>query len=520
MSEIEFPTRVAGVDMGSNALRFVAVEFRDPEHFEVLESERVPVRLGQHAFRRGYLDPALMRRAVEAVERFRARMNDLGIVHHRAIATSAVRESRNGQELVERIRSRTGIRVETISGAEEGRLVWRAIRSRIPSSDRRWLLADLGGGSVEVSFAAANELLWTESLPLGTVRLLEEIDSGANASTSSLRSLLRAYTDPLAESVRAAGRVDGMIATGGNADTLADLSGVPADPQGIRTLTTSQLRALASQLGALSTDERMTRFALREDRADVILPAAIVYERLAEVGDTDTLIVPGVGLKEGLLLELMDELLSHRSPAERLAREVEEGALTLGRRHGFDEAHARQVTRMSLQLFDELRSLHGLGEAERRLLLAAGLLHDVGKAIAHRRHHRHSRYIIRHADPSGLDRREVELVSLVARYHRAARPKDEHERYAKLDASDRARVEKLAALLRVADALDGDHRQHVHGMTVDASAETIFLHLTGAGDVPIEDVKIGKKGKLFRRVFERRVRVAKTEAGASVEAAG
>ena len=162
-------------------------------------------------------------------------------------------------------------------------------------------------------------------------------------------------------------------------------------------------------------------------------------------------------------------------------REVEEGALELGRRQGFDEAHARQVTRLALQLFDALGPLHALEAADRRILLAAGLLHDVGKAVAHRRHHRHSRYLIRHADPPGLTRHEVELVSLVARYHRASRPKRSHDRYGQLAGSDRKRVQKLAALLRVGDALDADHRQHVQTMSVDISDEEIVLHPKGAG---------------------------------------
>ena len=163
---VEFPLRVAAVDMGSNALRFVAAEVSAPDEYRVLESVRVPVRLGHSAFLTQYLDADLINRAVEALKAFRRRMDDLGVEQHRAVATSAVRESRNGRELTERIWDEAEIRVEPITGAEEGRLIWRAIGSRVPLEGRRWILADLGGGSVEVSLTSSRRLAWTESLTL------------------------------------------------------------------------------------------------------------------------------------------------------------------------------------------------------------------------------------------------------------------------------------------------------------------------------------------------------------------
>ena len=187
---VDFPVRVAAVDLGSNALRFGAAEFSSPEEYRILENLRVPVRLGHGVFLTKYLDAALIDQAVEALKGFRRRMDDLGVGLHRAAATSAVRESRNAHELTARIWEEAAIRVDPIGGIEEGRLVWRAISNRVPVEGRRWLLADLGGGSVEVSLASSGQLSWTESLPLGTVRLLEALGVDPEAPTTPLRRLL------------------------------------------------------------------------------------------------------------------------------------------------------------------------------------------------------------------------------------------------------------------------------------------------------------------------------------------
>lgn len=515
---IEFPLRLAAIDIGSNALRFSIAEFTGAEAFVLLESRRVPVRLGHAAFRSRHIDPERIEQAVEAVATFRERMDAVGVRHYRAVATSAVRESENGSELIERVRAETGLEVEPITGAEEGRLVWRAIRARLPLAGRRWLLADLGGGSLELSFAESHSRRWTESLPLGAVRLLEELGAEGNRTPpfEKLRPLIEAYAGAAIGTLPHGARVEALIATGGNADVLAELAAAPPDASGVRRLTRSRLVEMIDQLAPLSYEERMARFNLREDRADVILPAAIVYERLALIAGTETIVVPGVGLKEGVMLDLLDELRSHSSRQAALTHELEESAIALGRRHQFDEAHGRQVARLALRLYDCLQSLHGLDEADRRILLAAAILHDIGKFVTNRKHHKHSRYLIRHAELPGLSRADIKLAALVARYHRGSGPKRSHKEYGGLSDQDRRRVRTLAALLRVGDALDREHRQEVQEMTVRSEDDAVHLHVVTAGETPLDLWALRKKGKLFERVFGRRLQVARMEATAPI----
>lgn len=300
---VAFPLRVAAVDVGSNAIRFAAAEFSDPVHYTELETRRVPIRLGHDVFRSGQLTQGTMDAAVEALAGFRERIEALGIPHHRAVATSAVRESRNGGEFVERVRREAGIHLTAITGSEEARLVWVAVRNRLPPGDRKWVLVDLGGGSVEVSLVDRSGILWSESHTLGSVRLLEEL-SGTGKTPAEYAATL---------SIPAAARhwnPAGMIATGGNIEALARLAGSGVDENGVSVLPLPRLRALIESLGQLSPRQRVEELGLREDRADVILPAAVVYERLGVLAGADEVRVPHVGVREGILLDTVDALAS------------------------------------------------------------------------------------------------------------------------------------------------------------------------------------------------------------------
>jgi exopolyphosphatase/guanosine-5'-triphosphate,3'-diphosphate pyrophosphatase len=508
-----FPVRVGAIDVGSNAIRLVAVEFTDPENWLELDSRRVPVRLGHSSFLTGRLHDRLMTGAVDAMSTFRQSFDRLGISRYRAVATSAVRESENGGELVRRIRDETGIRLETITGSEEIRLVWLATRRRIELEDKRWLLADLGGGSLELSLADGDRIRWSVSHQIGTVRLLEDLED-SSTSPENFRRLVAEYARVL-RLPRAVKRsaVAGVIATGGNADALAAIAGATPDQRGVRRLSAKQLKETARLLGSLSVRERMARFDLKDDRADVVFPAALVYDRVVRLIDAPELVVPGVGVKEGILLDLVDDLSGPAVHATRIEQQLLNAGLALGRRYRFDEAHGKQVARLALSLFDQMGKLHGLGPVDRKILLAAALLHDIGQIVSYRRHHKHSMYLILNSELPGLADDDVPLVALVARYHRRAEPSDDHELYNVLSSEDRERVRKLASILRVADALDREHLQRVERVEAHKEKDRLLLDLTGRGDLLLEHWAIRRKAKMFRSTYDLEVTLAQHASG-------
>ena len=502
--------RVAAIDLGSNAIRYLVAEVSGSGSYTVIESERLAVRLGSDVFTRARrLSVATMDAAAQALTQIRRRLDDLGIAHYRAVATSAVRESRNGGELVERVRRESGIHLETISGSEESRLVWIAIRERLDLGDQRWLAMDLGGGSVEISVVSQEGILWSESHTLGSVRLLQALaEEGSGRGSPDIPELLSRYAHvlkvPRAISEWAPA---GTIATGGNIEALALLAGEKSDDAGVSHLRTQDLRRVIRKLSKLSYQERIEQLDLREDRADVILPAAIVYERIAELAEADQITVPGVGVKEGLVLDLADELRNHVAHSDRREHEIRAAAVTLGRRYQFDETHALQVARISVGLFDQLEKLHDLGVRDRNLLLAAAILHDIGLFISYRGHHKHSMYLIEHSELPELSPGEVKLSALLARYHRRAEPRPTHLGFADLTEPDRERVRTLAALLRVADALDREHVSRVLALVARIEDDAVVLHLKTRGTLTLEEWALREKGRLFESIFGKPIRL-------------
>ena len=513
-SSAPFPFRVGAIDVGSNAIRFLAAEFSDPTHWVELANERLPIRMGHSTFLTGRLEEESMAATVEAMASFRNAFDTLGIGSYRAVATSAVRESENGGEFVRRIRQETGIRLETITGSEEVRLVWLAARGRLELHKGTWLLADLGGGSLELSLANREGIHWSVSHQFGTVRLLEDLGR-PTTSPERFRKLVSEYTNVLRlpRKLLKKTQIAGLVATGGNAEILAGIVSAPVDAGGVRRMPVKVLREVARSLGKMSVSERMERFDLHEDRADVVFPAALVYERVATLADADELVIPGVGVKEGILVDLVEDVTGPAVHATRLEQQLLNTAVALGRRHRFDEAHGRHVARLSLSLFDQLRGIHGLGAVDRKILLGAALLHDIGQIISYRRHHKHSLYLIYNSDLPGVASDETSMVALVARYHRRAEPSDEHEFWNELDSDRQDRVRKLASILRIADALDREHLQRVERVEAQVEGDCVLLDLTGHGDLLLEQWAVSRKARMFRSTFDLEVALAPAQRG-------
>jgi exopolyphosphatase/guanosine-5'-triphosphate,3'-diphosphate pyrophosphatase len=503
-----FPLRVGCVDTGSNAIRFLVEEFTGPRESTTLAYERVPIRLGHQVFLTGQLAASGMDGAAEAFRSFKRQADEFHLDGFRAVATSAVRESKNGHELVGRIFEETGIVLEMISGSEEARLVHLAVASRVALTGGKWILTDLGGGSVEVSLVDDMGMLWSESHTMGSVRLLEKL-SEAEPTPAGFRDLLSKYVSTLRiPPATQYWSQAGFVATGGNIEALAELAGAPTDEEDVATLPVKDLGSVIDLLAEHSYNARITKLGLREDRADVILPAAVVYERLAHLAGAREILVPGVGVKEGILVDLVDDIISHDTHEVRQEQALTKAAISLGRRFMFDEAHGIHVARLAVSLFDQLKTLHGLDESDRRLLLTGAILHDVGVFMGHKKHHKHSLYLIHNSELPGLSPTEMLIVANIARYHRKNIPRERHFHFMRLSEAQRDRTAKLAALLRVADALDRSHLQQVKEVSVKGNGNRVELHLKGGEDLLLEKWAMARKKDLFEQIFSRSVILA------------
>ncbi len=402
-----------------------------------------------------------------------------------------------------RARLEAGLALEVISGVEEIRLVHLAVRRRLEALPEPWIQVELGGGSVEIALADRGGVRWSETHPLGAVRLLEVLGIGSGDPRRA-RALVAGRIDALRVPAAVLARQpQAFVATGGNIDSLARQWG--RDDGVCRSIAIDDLAAAIEELAGLTVEQRMQRFGLGADRADVILPAALVYHRLASSAGAVRILAPGVGVREGILLDL---LAGGGTLCGYPDRALEEACLRLGNRHGHDEAHARQVARLGDRLFLDLAPLHGLGDEARRLLAAAALLHDLGVSVGVEDHHKHSLTLILQSELPGIPPDGLQVVANVARYHRKGLPATDHEAFARLDDGRRAVVCRLAALLRIADALDRRHASVVTSLSATVHEHEVEIAVEAAGDLAEERWSLDRKADLFTELYGRRVVLA------------
>jgi exopolyphosphatase/guanosine-5'-triphosphate,3'-diphosphate pyrophosphatase len=506
---------VAAIDIGSNLVRMAVAEVMPDGRFEVLEQLQRAVRLGQDTFRNGRIAGRTMRAAAAVLRDYR-RILDLyqvGLV--RAVATSAVREAANTDTFLDRMFMATGLDVEVIDTSEESRLTVSAVRHEVGGAfglNRDYaLIAEVGGGSALLTILHGGEIVAAQSLRLGSIRLQETL-AAVYEPPDRMAKLLQQQIANTISVVRGSlplAKASVFVAVGADARFAADQVGKPAPPTGLRTVNTGNLDALVKQCRDKTHEQLAKAYGLAFTDAETLSPALLVYQALLHAVRARRMIVSRVSMRDGLLLDLAHKVTGRED--ETLSMGVAQSAMGIAEKYKVDLAHARKVADLADRLFDELQAEHGLGPRERLLLRAAALLHEVGGFVSSRAHHKHSYYLIANAEIFGLTRSELAVVALIARYHRRSPPKPSHVEYTSLPRETRTVVSKLAALLRVADALDNGHAQQVQDIRCVRRDEDFVIYVPGATDLALERAAMRAKGDLFEDVYGMRVRLEEAQ---------
>jgi exopolyphosphatase/guanosine-5'-triphosphate,3'-diphosphate pyrophosphatase len=492
---------LAAIDVGSNALRLAVASVDAERHVTLIESVREAVRLGQDVFTTGVITEGSIDRASDAFRKFREIIDRAGAKWTKAVATSALREALNREIFVDRIAQVSGIEISVIGAEEEARLIHLAVAEKVDLRGKLGLLVDIGGGSTEVTIVSGENIISTESFKMGSVRLLQVLDQRRHGERQ-FTQLVREYVDATQKRIKkeiGSREIDVCVGTGGNVEALGDLRRDLLKKDRDSLVTADELENLVRRLQSLSFEERVQELRLRPDRADVIVPAAIIIQKILKQAGVDEILIPHVGLKDGILTDLVQELYGDKRHLHR--EQVMASALQLGRKYAFDEQHGVTVSRLAVQLFDETKPLHNLPLEYRLLLEVAALLHDIGNFVNASDHHKHSQYLLTATPVIGLDQTQMAIVANVARYHRKSMPKPQHDPYRVLSSKDRVTVSKLASLLRLADAMDNEHASRVIRFSVDYKKPRVVLKMEGEGDLLLEKWALLKKAPMFEEVF-------------------
>lgn len=491
----------AVIDVGSNSIRFELARYLPPRGLQIVTQDRVVTRLGAGVFTTRRLDEGAAALTLDVLRRFCYMARNWHATAIAAVATSALREARNARSFVRRVREATGVKLEIISGRREAELIHRGILAGLPEPIDL-LAVDIGGGSVELTVSHDQQIRYTRSLPLGAVRLTERFihsDPVRRSEIGKLKEFVRQKLPALGLRVRG----EGFEVAYGSSGTMAALAAIaernlPGVKPGVLTL--EQIEQILELLTPLSLAERRRIPGLGPRRAEIILAGALTLREILRAVRARAIHFTDRGLRDGLMQELVDRFYTRRRDQAAALRQSE-SVERLARRFAVDLGHARQVARLSLQLFDQLRHIGRLAGGYRLLLEAAAMLHDIGRIIAVERHHRHSHYILTHAHLPGFTARERELIALLARYHRKNLPRSKELRH--LPKRDRKVLPRLAMILRLADALDSGHRAAVKRITCRVSPRRVRFLLAGQGSLAFEQLSAEDKADAFRKCFER-----------------
>ena len=484
--------RLAAIDIGTNSVHMIVVRVRPDFSFEVIDREKEMVRLGAGGLDGRKLTRAAQTAALQALSKFERIARSHQVDEILAAATSATREAENGGAFLATIEQQTGIRPRIITGTEEARLIHLAAVYGVDTPTAA-VVIDIGGGSVEITLGSGREVKFARSFKLGVIRLTERFVGSDPLSRRDERKMVKHIGEQVDRYVGYIVKegFDRLIGTSGTILSLGAVSTAlerGAAPEEVRNLRVSakSLKRLRKTVTQLPLDERLAMPGLDPRRADLVVAGAVLFDTLVGKLEAREFTLCDLALREGLVL---DYIHRHRREIARVDRYPDvrrRSAIELAERCNWEAEHAKQVARMALALFDQTRPRHELGDREREWLEYASLLHDIGNHISYERHHRHSYYLIKNGDLRGFEPEEIEVIALVARYHRRGTPKKDHDGYADLAPPLRRTVRVLSAFLRLAETFDRSRHGVVGAITIRDRDIDLRIKLEARGDAELE----------------------------------
>jgi exopolyphosphatase/guanosine-5'-triphosphate,3'-diphosphate pyrophosphatase len=454
--------RISAIDIGSNSIRQTIADVSPNGAIRVVDEMKAAPRLGAGLLETRVLNEIAIQNALIALSRMATLGSQLGVKRTEVVATSAVRDAENGDEFLARVRSETGLEVRILRGEDEARLSFRSALAHFDLGTGRAVVMDIGGGSLELALSEAGLVERLVSLPLGAIHMSERY-LGRDAKKKGMRKLRKHVRNELER--RLAIRhwhAPRIFCSGGTFTSLASMYLARIGMERAKTVHGTvvprvELEHIVDTLQNMSLAERQTVPGLNAARSDIIVGGLAVAAEVAARVEAKELVVSAYGIREGILLESAHVAPTLADPGEARERSV----LQLAERTHYEAPHSKHVQKLALQLFDSIGERLGCAPEDRKLLEDAALLHDIGYHISYDKHNKHSYHLIEHAELLGMTPSEQLVVANVARYHRGAEPKKKHPNYGALDKPLRKTINRLAAILRVADGFDRGHASAV-----------------------------------------------------------
>ena len=494
-------TLLSALHIGAGSVSLMVAERSPNGSITPVDFLEKPAPIARDIFRSGTVQQATTEQVVGIIKNYQKSLAELGLDPHcitRAVTTNILSEAANHEAVMNRLRIACGLRVTTIDDGEMTRLIYLKTRRRLHDlpalRENTTLVVHVGPGNTRALLFQDGLITRYTSYRMGAHRTREAVE-GSHADGPAMLRVIREHVSGNLAQFRfdfSDVTIDGLIMIGYEIQAVA----IPLTRRQAMC-PVKRLRQFTAETATLSDVESVKRFQLDYQTAEALLPALEINLAIAESLNLAAVHIPTTEYEQGLL----HDLLLSRDLTGNFAEEVLRSTRILAERYQSDARHGAHVGQLCERFFIELADLHQLTPHDALLLQVAAILHEVGTYISPRAHHKHSEYIILNSEIFGLDRLDVTLVALIARYHRHSVPRLDHPSYSALSTDDRIRICKLAAILRVADALERTHDQRVSQIEIRRAPNKLRLRLPSIADAAIERLAMATKADLFEQVF-------------------
>lgn len=496
--------------MGASSLSMMVAQRNVGEDLLVLDQLSQPLDLSKEIFRAGKISRQTMSRCAKILDDYLQLIEEYklaGPVDVHLLGSNIFMDVDNIDTLINRLSVSSGLRLQVMDDGEMTRVLYLQTQSvlsqHLELKTKRVLVLHMGPGNTRVMSCEQGRIKSYARYRMGTSRMVEALNISDSLTKDDENTLIRGHIrgalDQLVYDCEEVSpeKYDAILFLTPEFKNIKGLS----DECSIVSL--EQLSSFTKEVANCSTSKRINKYGLDYANVFTLLPSLTFYKQAAERLKSHRIIIGG----HDRLEDYMVSLLPTQEQNITLEKEVLHFASLLADRYRVDQSHSKQVSKLSLKLFDSLLDLHKLDDHDRLLLNVASILHEVGTFINPKQHHQHSQYIILNSELFGLSRLDVEIVGLLARYHRHGAPNTRKRFFAELEERDRMRVQKLSALLRVADAMESAHNSRIGEFQVIVGGKSIDLVVPKMQDLTIENLALASKGDLFTDIFGYEIRL-------------
>lgn len=500
------PSLFAAIHIGSEQVGMQIVEYSSMQTVKVIERAYCQVTYGEETFKTGRISFQTVTSLCELLKGYRRMLNEFGVRDYWLAATTAIREADNQQYIIDQIKVKTGFDVAVVDMTQEifykyVSLFKRMAATGLAEKEDGILFVDISSGGLGITLYKRGELLYQQNLHIGILRIKESFEKQQRESIHFQKALGEYLTSVIAPVQQEMGKhkIKYLVLSGVETHLLLNILGREQENQ-LSFISIDEFVHLYKQALTLNLPQIMKQFKLAENKAEMVLPAILLYRQIIALTDVRQIVIANDQFIDGATTLHVAE----RTKDDWLTV-IEAQMISLARnvaqRYQYNQKHADHVEFMAMKIFDRMLKVHGMGLRERLLLRVTAILHDIGKFVNMRRHDLYSYRLILSSDMLGFSEEEKIMMASVAYYHSKGTPSDFDQAFASLSKAQKLTVAKLAAILRLANVFDCTHRQKITDCTLSLKEHELVISVSAQEDIAYEEWSFAKKAAFFENVF-------------------